>query len=271
MSSLSLYRREGNLFVPSAQAASPWSKNQQHGGPVLGLIAYAAETHVADPSLQPVRLAADLFRAVPLAPLEARTTTVRRGRRIEVVQVSILGEGREVSRSHALFLRGAPAPGFESDEARIPGPEGLETTSMIPRELWKQIRLGFHTHVEVRWVTSPRDANPIFWVRVPSLLVDDAPWSPFQRAASISDFANAITSVKRMAHVRSQGTFINPDCTLYLSRLPVGEWIRVQCDRLLDHDGIGVGEVIHHDERGRFGRTVQARLSNTHSQVPDAD
>ena len=63
--------------MPSAFAASPWSLKHQHGGPVLGLIAYAAETHVADPGLQPVRLAADLFRAVPLGPLEAKTTTIR--------------------------------------------------------------------------------------------------------------------------------------------------------------------------------------------------
>jgi len=257
--------------VPSALAASPWSSKHQHGGPVLGLIACAAETHVGDPGLQPVRLAADLFRAVPLGPLEAKTTTIRRGRRIEVVEVSIFGEGREVSRSHALFLRGAPGDGFESEDAPIAGPEGLETRSMIPEELRDGIRPGFHTHVEVRWVTSPRDTNPVFWVRVPSRLVDDEPWSPFQRAASVSDLANAIASVKRMAHVGSLSTFINPDCTLYLSRLPVGDWIRVQCDRLLDHDGIGVGEVIHHDERGRFGRTVQARLSNSHPQAPTGD
>ncbi len=264
MSHDSLYRREGDLFVPTPLAASPWSSGQQHGGPVLGLVAHASESHVADPGLRPVRLSVDLFRAVPLSPIEVQTTSIRRGRRLELVQVSLRGGGHEVSRSHVLFLRDTPAPGFETEDERIAGPEGLETTSMIPRDLWKDIRPGFHTHVEVRWVSSPRSKDPIFWVRVPANLVEDIPWTPFQRAASVSDLANAISSVRRMAHVPSRSTFINPDSTTYLSRLPEGEWIRVRCDGLFDRDGIGVGEVVHHDERGRFGRTLQARLSNSH-------
>lgn len=268
MSAGSLYRCEGDRYVPTEICASPWSPDQQHGGPVLGLLAYAAESHVSNPDFRPVRLSADLFRAVPLSPLQLRPTTIRQGRRIKVVQVSLFGEGQEVSRAHVLFLRGSSAPEFETHNERVAGPEGFPTTSMIPKKLWKHLHPGFHTHVEVRWVNAPGSADPTFWARVPANLIDNNPWTPFQRAASISDLANAIASVHRMAHVSSDGSFINPDCTMYLSRLPEGEWIRVRCDHLRDSDAVGVGEVVHHDECGRFARTLQARLANEHPLVP---
>ena len=82
MSHDALYRREGDLFVPTPLAASPWSSGQQQGGPVLGLVAHAAESHVNDPGLRPVRLSVDLFRAVPLSPIEVQATSIRRGRRL---------------------------------------------------------------------------------------------------------------------------------------------------------------------------------------------
>ena len=267
MNEEALYRREGGLFVPAKTAASPWASDQQHGGPVLGLVAHAAESHVADPSLQPMRLSVDLFRAVPLSPIEVQATTIHSGGRIELVQVSLLAEGSLVSRANVLFLRGTKARGFESDEEAVRGPEDLETTSMIPPELWDRIRPGFHTHVEVRWETNPRDPDPIFWARVPGKLVAGEAWSPFQRAASISDLANATASVRRMAAHPEGSTFINPDCSLYLSRLPEGELIRLRCDRISDRDGIGIGEVVHHDVHGRFGRTLQVRLAHLHPQA----
>ena len=55
---------------------------------------------------------------------------------------------------------------------------------------------------------------------------------------------------------------INADTTLYLSRPPEGEWLCLQAEHIADRQGIGVAEVVQHDHRGRYGRSLQARLAN---------
>ncbi len=64
-----LYRRTGDVYAPTQWAGSPWSRELQHGGPVNGLIASAAEAAAAETGLRVVRLSVDLFRPTPLEPL----------------------------------------------------------------------------------------------------------------------------------------------------------------------------------------------------------
>jgi hypothetical protein len=54
--------------------------------------------------------------------------------------------------------------------------------------------------------------------------------------------------------------FMNTDNTLYLSRLPEGEWIGLGAQYHAAEEGVGVAEVALHDARGRFGSSVHARL-----------
>ena len=257
-----LYQRDGNHFLPTAFAGSPWNPKAQHGGPVCGLMAYCAEALFPDPHLHPTRLTVDLFRAVPKAPVEPRARILRQGRRIGLAEVSLHADEGEVARATALFLRRTNSSGIPPVDSGHRGPEGLETTELVPGAVKVHIPEGFHTHLEVRWETRPDADKPAFWLRAPARLVEGENWTPFQRAAAISDLGNALAS----ARIRTQGeaamTFINTDSTLYLSRLPVGDWIRLSCDHLEDRDGIGLVSVVHHDECGRFGRTVQARLAN---------
>ncbi len=64
-----LYRRSGDVFAPTEWAGSPWSRELQHGGPVCGLVASAAEAAAAETGLRVVRLSVDLYRPTPLQPL----------------------------------------------------------------------------------------------------------------------------------------------------------------------------------------------------------
>ena len=54
--------------------------------------------------------------------------------------------------------------------------------------------------------------------------------------------------------------FINPDLTLYVERVPAGEWIGLAAQTTIAADGIGVAESVLFDARGRVGRATQALL-----------
>jgi len=89
-------------------------------------------------------------------------------------------------------------------------------------------------------------------------LVEGEPTSALCRAAALGDFANAVASlsIRRL----NAPAFINTDTTLYLWRPPEGEWIGMAADHAAAHEGVGVVEVVHYDHKGRYGRSVQARL-----------
>jgi hypothetical protein len=57
--------------------------------------------------------------------------------------------------------------------------------------------------------------------------------------------------------------FINPDLTIYLHRLPVGEWVCIEATSRLEPHGIGYAESVLHDPRGRIGRSCQSLLVDT--------
>ncbi len=260
-----VFRRDGEYFVPTDAAPGPWSPDALHGGPTCGLLARCLETRVDDPALLPVRLTVDMFRPVPKAPLLVRTRVVRDGKRIKVVDAAIVHEGVEVARATGLFLLRS---GNELNDPWAPtplrGPEGIETRSLMGgRSAPTRALRGFHTMIETRWVTERGSGPQAGWFRMPTDLIEGEPTSPLARAAAVGDFANAVASMSmpRDANVRGP-VFINTDTTLYLSRPPEGEWIGMAADYGIERDGVGLIEVAHFDARGRYGRSLQARLAN---------
>ncbi|HUF85303.1 MAG TPA: thioesterase family protein, partial [Acidimicrobiia bacterium] len=55
-------------------------------------------------------------------------------------------------------------------------------------------------------------------------------------------------------------TFINPDLTIYLHRIPNGEWVGLDALTVPEAEGVGVAESVLFDEQGRIGRAVQSLL-----------
>jgi len=60
---------------------------------------------------------------------------------------------------------------------------------------------------------------------------------------------------------RAEGyRFINPDLTVYLHRLPVGEWVCLEALTTVEPHGIGLAESRLWDEHGPLGRALQSLL-----------
>ncbi|HKU37369.1 MAG TPA: acyl-CoA thioesterase domain-containing protein [Polyangiales bacterium] len=257
-----VFERSGELFVPTAAATGPWAADKLHGGPILGVLAREVERVASDPQLLCARLTVDMFRPAPHAPLAVRSEVVRQGGRLLVMQAGLFAGELEVARATALLLRESDLPGTRH-AAPARGYEGLPTESLMRGMRDPRVPLGFHTCVETRW--PPRAAgDPLaIWFHWPLALVDSELPSPFQQAAALSDFANAVASIADNQRENPAVPYINSDATLYFSRRPEGEWF---CLQELGSDverGISVAEVVIADSRGVFGRVVQARLALT--------
>ena len=281
-----LFIPEGGRFVPTARAGSPWADGMVHGGPAAGLLARAVEQQAGAPQMHVARLTIDLFRPVPNQPLAVTARSVREGRRIHVVEASLLADGVEVCRASGLLLRGAPAaPPPSADGSRTPpGPEGIETTPLggrrghpargtaAPRTPGgetipptsghapaRPIRPGFHTTVEARWVSHTVEAGAAMaWLRTPVPLVAGEELTPLVRVAALADFVNPLSG----AGARASAGFINVDCSIHLHRLPRGEWIGMRVERTVGPHGIGVAHAVLYDPAGPVGRCTQTALAN---------
>ncbi len=71
-----------------------------------------------------------------------------------------------------------------------------------------------------------------------------------------ADFGNGVSKLFDMDRV----LFVNPDLTVSLYRLPVGEWVCLDASTLLGDDGVGLAESVLFDVAGPIGRSTQTLL-----------
>src|SRR5206468_551060 len=95
------------------------------------------------------------------------------------------------------------------------------------------------------------------WIRLRVPLVAGERTSPLSRVAAAADFGNGVSWVLPRAHGYR---FINPDLTIYLHRLPIGEWVCLEALTTVEPHGIGLAESRLWDERGPLGRALQSLL-----------
>ncbi len=268
MMSDAIFRRDGAAFVPTELAGSPWGPGLLHGGPPAGLLARAVQGAASSPDFHVARLTIDLFRPVPMAPLRLWAETVREGKRIQVVQASLFAGGTEVSRATALLLRLSEVELPTSAlplAAYLDGPDDLPETGlgMRPQNAEEQavfrMLSGFHTTVEVRRLAGAAGTGKgTAWIRIPVPFIEDEETSPLVRVAATSDFGNALGHVRPTENVG----FINADISLYLHRMPRGEWICLETSGTAEPHGLGMVETVVHDTHGPVGRAVQAVIVN---------
>lgn len=261
-----LFEREGSAFVPTELTRGGWSDEAQHGSPPSGILARALEQVPTSVPMQVVRFTVDLFREVPLRPLAIGTRLLRDGRRIQLVEAVLSTNGLEVGRAVALKIRTAALT--EAHELRgtagdqrppSPGPDDLPTLDWRGYFGEGRDRLRFHTDgVEIRTVDDSfvRAAPGVSWFRLVAPLLAGEQMSPFQRVAIMADLANG----NSQALDPTRWQYVNPDTTLYLLRLPEGEWIGMHSIVHQAPHGIGITETALYDGSGRIGHVIQAQI-----------
>ncbi len=241
------------LFGSTELTRGPWDENAQHAGPPAALLGYAIEHRTgARTDMRVARIAYQIARPVPIAPITVTTRVVRAGRGTEVVAADLAADGRILMSAEALLIRvaDAAAPRVALPLTVTP-PEEVESTLTPFR-----FAVGYHTAMETRYAVGsfavPGPAR--VWFRMRCLLVAGAPIDPLSRVLTAADSGNGVS------HVLDIGThiFTNPDLTVHLVRYPVGEWVCLDAVTTIEPDGIGLADTQLSDAGGPIGRGSQS-------------
>jgi hypothetical protein len=250
-----LFLPEGEGWMPTEASLGPWGADLLHGGAVSALAISLMEDE-ADDDYESVRYSADFVRALPMSRLDAEVRTVRKGRRLEVVDCDLASGGRLVARCSLVRVRAEP----------ITLPEGAPTPSAVPPADSPE---GFHdaplfdpnrtffvgAGIEMRVPDPGRFGAGVAWYR---LMVPAAPGrepSPMARAAAAADFGNGLSGFR---NEYIPVAFPNADLVLHLGRQPEGEWVRLEATSEWRPDGIGLARGELADRTGGIGLAQQS-------------
>jgi hypothetical protein len=251
-----IYRVDGSSVETSAFAGGPWEPGLQHGAAPSALICWAVERLPAPVPMRVARLTVDLMRPVPVAPLNVSTEILREGRKIQLVAVQLLADGKEVVRATALRIRKqtealpveSPYPALDlplADGAPDAMAGAMSNTPFLSGLMARNVKGAFGS------------AGPAaIWFNATRPIVDGSAISPLMRAAITADFCNGTSSILDFR----RWTFINGDLTLSLAREPVGDWILLDAETWAGPDSIGIAAARLADCHGYFGRAVQSLL-----------
>jgi hypothetical protein len=255
MSAEAVFDAVGGRFMATELASGPWDPNAQIGGAPAALLARAFELVPAPEGLILGRLTYDFIRPAPIGPVSVRAEVAREGRRVQLLEGTMLADGVEVVRARALRVHRASAGGSASDPAASapPGPDAGRTGEMPGLH-----RPRFATDAnEVRFIEGGFGGGPgIAWFRLIRPLVGGEEASPLQRLAAAADFGAGLSSVLP----REDYVFMNVDMTVYVEREPVGEWFCLKSATSIADGGVGLTESVLYDARSRVGRATQALL-----------
>lgn len=254
-----LFRREREVFVPSAHTRGPWDAGAMHGGAPTALL--TQHLHALAGATRLARLTFEFLGPVPLAPVRVSAAVVKPGRNFQLLEGTVSDTtGRPLLLARAVALAPATADVGLSPlaaPARIDGVPGPADGSLEPFPSdGAGDAEGFHrTGMEIRFVRgSVREEGPArVWMRLPRALVDDEPPCPAARVCCAADFGNGVSRVVGFdTHV-----FVNTDLTITLLREPAGEWVLMDSTTAIEPSGIGWAQSQLHDEQGPIGHSHQ--------------
>lgn len=249
-----VYRVEGSIAHAQPCSAGPWDPSMQHGGAPAALVAWAVERMPMREPMQVSRMTFDFLRPIPVAPLEIKIDVQREGRKIQVCNVTLSAEGVACVRATVLKIRRTEMELPEhiiDEQVTLPGPEQ-----------GREAKIRFSSHEQFAAGVTLRSVRGTFgelgpgalWFRAQRQIIEGEPITPLMRAAMTGDFCNGVSAVLDF----NEWTFINPDLTISLARMPVGEWILLDAQTWLGDHGAGLAFAKLGDERGYFGRAIQS-------------
>ena len=241
--------REGERYVPTEASGGYWTPTSLNGRLIVGLTGYEIDRVHGDVDWLPARLTVDMFKLPQLEPIEIRTRIVRSGGRLRLVEADFLSGGDAMARASCQFLRRtAPPPGtyWPTPDWQVPPPSEVPMREDAKAH-WDMRPIG--SGIGTPW---PRRV----WLREIRELVGGIPLSPFARVAAAADFSSPLTN----SGADTIG-YINSDVTLYLHRLPVGDWVGAEAAYHQSANGIANGTSWLHDEQGPIGSSTVAAIS----------
>ena len=242
-------------FVGNDGARGPWTADACHAGPVAALFARAVESIVTDKQL--VRLTADYMRPIPMDGFRIVPKVEKPGRNVATSSAVLVDRLDRVCAT-ATSVHFALADLGELPTTVIPHPTRVGATpSIFVLDKAPHGLPFFSKCVDFEYAAGETtDGGPTTaWLRTPAILEGEKP-SPFQTACPIADCGNGLS---RNANI-DEWSFINPELTVALHRLPESAWLASSSVSSWEPTGIGISRATLFDEKGAIGTAVQTLL-----------
>ncbi|MGY2061376.1 thioesterase family protein, partial [Nocardia gipuzkoensis] len=235
-------------YVGTSWATSPWLPTQLGGHGVCGILARELEKHSPGKGFVPARFNTDLLKPVLNEPIVVQSSVVRDGRRMRVVDASIVQHGVARVRATAMFLAVSQQPPGTVWQAshelpiptyRLDSPGGDTMRFKSGDGEWSE-----------DYVAGQNGERKCAWHNV-APLVEGEPITPFQRAAFVADTTNMV------CNWGTEGIgYINTDMTMTLSRLPEGPELGLLAQDHVAAEGISIATATMYDRTGPLGTCV---------------
>jgi hypothetical protein len=241
-------------YVPSDHARGPWDRGAMHGGPPAALMAAVMEALPTDSPMAVVRTTVEIFRPVPLRPVEVAARIERPGHRVQMLTATLTDGNTELCRATAWRMRIANLDLGEQSAREVPFLGPADSVAHVP----ESDEPAFHrTGMEMRYARgSFIEVGPsTVWMRLAVPLIEGQTPTPLQRTLAAADFGNGVAS----ALPWGKFLFINTDLTVSLPYAPQGEWIGLDAYTDINaQEGRGVAYSRLYDERGAIGHAMQS-------------
>jgi len=224
-----------------------------HGRVIAGLLAFQIERDHGHADFLPARLTVDMYRPPDFSPITIVTKVVRDGFRIKVIDAEFVSGGKSMGRATCQLLRrteNTPGNIWMPPTWNVPPPEACgpdQTFDDQSEPIWR-----------IRNITGAwgQFGQRRVWMSEVRELVEGVPLTPFTRIGLISDFASPCANVGD-----APLGYINTDVTVYLHRLPRGEWIGMETINHRATDGVAIGECFVYDVEGPIGSASVTALA----------
>ena len=249
---------EGGAFRATELTRGPWHRGFMHAGPPSGLLARAIERALpAGGASMVARMTVDLLRPLPIAALAVSASVVRAGKKVQWLAAELAADdGTVLARASAVAIRTTPlALPVLGDPVTDPVPPPAESEPFEFSFFTEPV--GYQSAMEARLARGKFWSGRVaMWMRMRVPLVAGEAPSPLTRVMVAADSGNGVS----VALDPRRFTFVNPDLTVHLHRLPAGEWVCLDARTIPQAHGTGLADTRLLDEQGPIGRSAQSLL-----------
>jgi hypothetical protein len=240
-------------FFATELTRGPWSNDHQHGGPPTALLARAVEQQ----DMMVVRMTCELLRPIPIAaPLEVVTDLLAASRNVHRIAVALVSGDEQLAVALAIRIRvREQAIPLHAHDDGPPLPP-LDRCRPFEFPFFRHV-VGYHTSMEIRAAEGEFGQGKFAaWLRPRPKLIESEPTSPLQRVMICADAGHGLGT----ALDTSRWSFVNPDTSVHLHRLPADEWLGMRARTHSEPLGFGLCRTQLSDRHGDLGLVVQTQV-----------
>jgi hypothetical protein len=261
MSADAFYERlDEERYAATRATESPWDLRLQHGSPPTTLLVHAIERAHPRADVRVGRVNVEFLGPIPRAVLRVRTSLVRPGKRIEMLEATLENEddGRVVAAARVWRIAVQPDAELERRAALAAEPVDIPPAAEPGLFGYEPGAWGYADAIE--WRVASGTVNGLgaaaVWTRPRIPLVAGEALSPLERVLVVADSANGISHVLPF----SDWLFVPPTLSIAVQRYAAGDWVLLDAHTALGPDGLGVTTFTLVDRTGYLGGGTQALL-----------